>query len=104
MLSENKKEFPFPFLFRPTGGCGPNLRSLPTPPRLCRQSATALRPQPSLAQLPTRLPGPLATMALRQPARSPSGPGAAVRRGHDQDAAAGHPWSTRQGTPPEAPI
>jgi hypothetical protein len=72
MLSENKKEFPSPFLFRPTGGCGPSLRSLPTPRRLCRRSATALQ---AAAQL-----GPNCRPAY--PAHQPPWPCASSRLAH----------------------
>jgi hypothetical protein len=43
MFSENKKEFPFSFPFRPKAVCGPSLRSPPTPPRLFRHSAAVLQ-------------------------------------------------------------
>jgi hypothetical protein len=92
MLSENKKEFPPPFVFRPTGGCGPSLRSLPTPLVFSAGPLLLLRLRPSLAQIADP----------PDPAHQPPWPCASPRGDHPgpDPQLLQCPWRTRLAPPP----
>jgi hypothetical protein len=92
MLSENKKEFPPPFVFRPTGGCGPSLRSLPTPLVFSAGPLLLLRLRPSLAQIADP----------PDPAHQPPWPCASPRGAHPgpDPQLLQCPWRTRLAPPP----